>query len=119
MTDAFDAADPQTWPDETVVLRGGIGDAWDLARKIDTDGGGWSVQAHPASEVVALARFVPNNRIRRTTLGRVREVGGYLVNATGPGYHRSLRGLSPIMFDRILGEPELNPVSPSERWPNR
>jgi len=119
VTDAFDGADPETWPDDTVILRGGIGDASDLARKVDMDGGGWSVQAQPSVDVVRLARFVPNNRFRRMTIGRVREVGGYVVISPGPGYHRSLRGVSPIMFDRILGEPELNPVAPSERWPNR
>lgn len=114
----FDGADPRTWPDDTVIVRGGIGGASDLARKIDAQVGGWSVQAQPFVDMVELARFVPNNRYRRTTLGRVREVGGYLVISPGPGYHRSLRGLGPMMLDRILGEPELNPVPPSERWPN-
>lgn len=119
MSDALDLADPQTWPDDTVILRGGVGDASDLASRADALGGGWSVQAQPGLDVIALAGFVPNNRVRRTTLGQVRKFGEYLVNTPGPGYHRSLRGMHAIMFDRILGEPELNPVAPTERWPNR
>lgn len=117
MTEVLDT-NPQTWPDDTIILRGGIGDAKDLARKADANTGGWSVQAQPSVDVVELARFVPNNRFRRTTVGRLREAGGYLVISPGPGYHRSLQGVSPSVLDEILGQPELNPVPPAERWPN-
>jgi hypothetical protein len=119
VADAFEATDPETWPDETLILRGGVGDAGDLARKLDVAEGGWSAQADPLVHSTDLAKYIPNNRFRRTTLGELRAAGGYLAITPGPGYHRSVRGLTPEAFDSILDEPELNPVLPDERWPNR
>lgn len=117
MADAINTTDPDSWPDETVILRGGVGGAEDLSRKLDLDEGGWSVQADPVAHAGDLARYIPNNRFRRTTLGRLRSAGGHLAITAGPGYHRSVRGLSADVFDSILDAPELNPVPPNERRP--
>lgn len=119
MNAAFDTADPDSWPDETLILRGGIGRADDLARRVDSADEGWSVQAQPHVELRDLARFLPNNRFRRTTMGRLRTAGGSLATTPGPGYHRSLRGITPEAFDSILEDPESNPFPPEQRWPNQ
>jgi hypothetical protein len=103
------------WPDQTIVLRGGIGDAQDLARR-RSPVGRWSVFASPGQPMTTLARSVPHNRLRMTTLGLIRSGGGHLVVTPGPPYHCEVSGLTAIQLDAILGPPVLNPVPPRERW---
>ena len=44
----YDPRDPRTWPDATIVVRGGEGRAKMLAKQQDLDGS-WSVQSDPAA----------------------------------------------------------------------
>lgn len=112
-TPGYDPHDPNTWPDATIVVRGGDGkEKW--LRKTQDASGGWSVQSDPAATFGQLAACVPQVFVRRTSLSAVRDAGGWLVESHGPNdYHCDLDGLSPEDFDNILSGPEDNP-SPRE-----
>ncbi len=98
--------DTSNWPDKTIVVRGGEGRASWLARTIDVDGR-WSVQANPAVGFAELAGCLPHSRVRRMTLGALRAAGGELDVSHGPSdFHCDLHGISPEIFDSLLGEPE-------------
>ena len=114
----FDPDDPRTWPDVTLVVRGGLGTLEDLARTLRRDGS-WSVISAPGVPIEALAASVPNNRLRRTTVRAVLRVGGTLRPTRGrggPPYHCGLAGLTAEAFGRILRPPEPNPVPVGKRW---
>lgn len=107
---SYDTRDPSTWPDATIVVRGGEGKAKMLAKQQDLDGS-WSVQSDPAASWDQLARAIPQVFVRTTSLSAVRALGGWLVwSHLGPsGYHCDLFGLTPAQFDSILGEATRNP----------
>ena len=53
-----------------------------------------------------LCRSIRNGTVRRTTVGCIRAVGGWLVQTSTPGgppFHCDLGGLTPAAFDAILG----------------
>lgn len=100
----YDPRDPATWPDATIVVRGGEGKEKWLARVQDEDGS-WSVQSDPAVSWEDLAAAITQAFVRTTTLNAVRAAGGWLVwSHHGPGdFHCDLFGLTPAGFDAILG----------------
>lgn len=92
--------DTPSWPDSTIIVRGGEGRASWLARTVDLDGR-CSVQADPAASFEDLAACLPHSRVRRTTLGALRAAGGALDVSHGRSdYHCDLHGVSPAVFDR-------------------
>lgn len=107
---AQDPSDPRTWPDATIVVRGGEGKVKMLAKQQDVDGS-WSVQSDPGASWDQLARAVPQAFVRTTSLSAVRALGGWLVwSHHGPGdYHCDLFGLTPAQLDSILGDAARNP----------
>ena len=106
----YDPRNPATWPDATIVMRGGEGKEKWLARVQDEDGS-WSVQSDPGVSWDDLAGAIPQAFVRTTTLNAVRGKGGWLVwSHHGPGdYHCDLFGLTPAAFDAILGPATRNP----------
>lgn len=111
----YDPDDPATWPLDTLVLRGGVGDALVLAEGRWRDGT-WSVVAAPGVPFERLAASLRHNQVRATTVGQVRAAGGWLRPTPGPPFHCDLGGLTATRFDVILGVPEPNPVPMTARW---
>lgn len=107
-----------SWPDETLILRGGTGSVADLRDRLARDGS-WSVSAAPGVPIGRLARSVRNSQIRVTTLGVLRAAGGSIGPTAGPPYHCDLWGLTAEQFDAILGEPVPNPIPKEARWTPR
>ena len=110
--------DPASWPDETLVLRGGEGGVAHLRDRLARDGS-WPVFAAPVVSFARLAGSVRNGQIRTATLGAIRAAGGSIRPTSGPPYHCDLRGLTAEDFDAILGDPEPNPVPREARWTPR
>ena len=112
--DTYDPRDPDTWPNATVVVRGGEGRVKMLTKQQDATDGSWSVQSDPAASWDQLARAIPQVFVRTTSLSAVRALGGWLVwSHQGPGdYHCDLLGLTPAEFDSILGDAVRNPRYP-------
>lgn len=107
--------DPASWPDDTLILRGGTSTIADLRDRLARDGS-WSVFAAPGRPLGLLARSVRNSQVRTATLGAVRAVGGSIRPTPGPPHHCDLRGLTAEQFDAILGDPIPNPVPKAARW---
>lgn len=107
--------DASTWPIETLIVRGGIGGAWELAERRSSVGT-WSVIAAPGAGLEALAASVRNSRLRVTTVGQLRAAHGWLRTTPGPPHHCDLGGLTASGFDAILGPPIPNPVPVHMRW---
>ncbi len=115
---AYDVSDPGTWPDATVVVRGGVNTLEEMRNAIQRSGG-FSVVSRPGVAFEELAASVRNNRIRRTTFGMVRAAGGWLGPTDEPDEppcHCNLYGLTAEQLDSILSEPQLNPVPKEKRW---
>lgn len=115
---AYDPNDPRTWPDATIVVRGGTRDVEHLANVMTRDGS-WSVVSEPNTPFEVLARSVRNGTVRRTSVRRVLAAGGRLVPTRGPDappFHCDLSGLTAGAFDAILGAAEPNPVPAKDRW---
>ena len=115
---AIDIHDPATWPDATLVVRGGVNRLEELRAAVQV-GGGISVVSRPNLPFETLAASVPNNRVRRTTVARVLATGGSLDPTDDPGdppNHCNLFGLTPEQLDAILEAPEPNPVPKEQRW---
>jgi hypothetical protein len=113
----IDTKDPTTWPDATIVVRGGIGGVKDLRTTLEADGC-WSVRSRPGVTFEALAGAVVNNQVRRTTVQAALALGATITPTDAPGdppYHCDLSRLTAEQFDSILGAPELNPVPKDQR----
>jgi hypothetical protein len=110
-----DIDEPELWPLDTLVLRGGVGGAYELAQRRSVDGT-WSVVAASGLTVERLATSVRNNQVRVTTVGLVRAAGGWVRPSPGPPFHCDLGGLTAVAFDGILGPPIANPVPAALRW---
>lgn len=113
----IDIYDPATWPNATIIVRGGVGGVADLRKTVASDGC-WSVRSRPGVGFRSLAGAVPNNQVRRTTVEAALALGATLVptdDPDDPPYHCDLSGLTPEQFDSILGAPESNPVPRDER----
>jgi len=108
-------ADAASWPDETLILRGGEGSVPDLRDRLARDGS-WSVFAAPDVAFGRLARSVRNSQVRTATLGALRTAGGSIRPSAGPPHHCDLWGLTAEQFDAILGDPVPNPVPRQARW---
>lgn len=114
-----DPTNPQTWPAETLVLRGGNEDAETLARKREVGGfGGWSVQSAPMVDERDLAYFLQNNRYRTATLASLRAVEGLLAYAPDGEliYHCDAHSMEAEVFDVALGPARDNPVPRKDRY---
>jgi hypothetical protein len=112
------STDPHAWPDATAVVRGGRRDVVHLANVMTRDGS-WSVVSEPGLSFDVLCASVRHGTVRQTTLGQVREAGGFLVRSPGSGappYHCDLVGLTVPDFDAILGPERRNPIPASGRW---
>jgi hypothetical protein len=112
------STDPDTWPDATIVVRGGRRDVIHLANVMTRDGA-WSVVSEPGLSFGVLCSSVRHGTVRQTTLGQVREAGGSLTPSHGSGappYHCDLAGLTAVGFDAILSPEVRNPFPASERW---
>jgi hypothetical protein len=110
--------DSDSWPDATLVIRGGRRDAIHLANVMTRDGS-WSVVSEPGLSFGALCASVRHGTVRRTTLGQVREAGGSLTPsraAGAPPHHCDLVGLTAAGLEAILGPEEQNPIPARERW---
>jgi hypothetical protein len=110
--------DSTTWPDGTIVLRGGVNAVEELRAALQRSGG-ISFVARPGATLDELAASVPNNRVRWTTLGAVRRAGGRLVRSPGPDAPPDdcdVLGLTPEGLDSILSPAGLNPVPREHRW---
>jgi hypothetical protein len=114
----IDSGDPRSWPDTTVVVRGGVNLLEEIRSALQRSGG-FSVVSRPNVTFEELAASVRNNRLRRTTVGHVRDAGGRLVptdEPEEPPNHCNLFGLTADELDAILSEPEVNPVPQELRW---
>lgn len=110
--------DPRTWPDATIVIRGGVNTLEELGTAVLL-GGAISVVPRPNLSFEVLAASVRNNQVRRTTVGRVLAAGGTLVPTPGPNEspnHCNLYGLTAEQLDTILSRAEPNPVPKEDRW---
>ena len=118
-TDApFGSTASDSWPDATIVVRGGRRDVIHLANVMTRDGA-WSVVSEPGLSFRVLCASVRHGTVRRTTLGQVREAGGSLMPSHGsgaPSYHCNLAGLTATAFDAILSPEARNPIPAPERW---
>ncbi len=115
---AYDISDPSTWPDATIVVRGGVNSLEELRDAVQKTGG-VSVVSRPNMSFEDLAASVRNNQVRRTSVRRVIAAGGYLVptfEPDDPPNHCNLFGLTAEQLDTILSKPELNPVPKEKRW---
>lgn len=113
-----DSGDPRSWPDATIIVRGGVNLLEEIRSALQLSGG-ISVVSRPDVTFEALAASVRNNRLRRTTVGQVRDAGGRLVSTDEPEEppnHCNLFGLTADELDAILSEPEVNPVPKALRW---
>jgi len=110
--------DPASWPDETVIVRGGASTVDDLRDRLARDGS-WSVSAAPGVPFARLAGSVRNSLVRTATLGALRISGGSIRPTSGPPYHCDLRGLTAEQLDAILGDPVPNPAPREARWTPR
>ena len=110
--------DAASWPDETLILRGGASTVADLRDRLARDGS-WSVFAAPGVPLGRLARSVRNSQIRMATLEALRTAGGSIRPTPGPPHHCDLWGLTAKQFDAILGGPVPNPVPKEVRWTSR
>lgn len=114
----YDLDDPQTWPDATIVVRGGVNTLEELRDALQASGG-ISVVSRPEVPFEKLAASVRNNQVRRTTVKAVLRAGGRLVPTYGedePPNHCDLFGLTAEKLDSILSTSEPNPVPKDERW---
>lgn len=114
----YDLNDPKTWPDATVVVRGGINELEEL-RDALLASGGISVISRPDVPFEELAASVRNNRLRRTTVKAVLGAGGALSPTFGddePPNHCDLFGLTAEQLNSILAPSELNPVPKEQPW---
>jgi hypothetical protein len=114
----IDIGEPLSWPEATIVVRGGVNLLEELRSALQRSGG-VSVVSRPGVTFEALAASVRNNRLRRTTVGRIRDAGGWLVptdELEEPPNHCNLFGLTADELDAILSEPEVNPVPRELRW---
>jgi hypothetical protein len=59
----IDPQDPRTWPDNTIVVRGGIGEA-DRLQEIYEGERSFSVQADPLATFTELCRALPHGFVR-------------------------------------------------------
>lgn len=110
--------DPTTWPDTTLVVRGGVNTLEELRDALQRFGG-ISVVSRPGVRFEDLAASVRNNKVRRTTVIAVLSAGGWLIPTHGEGEppnHCNLFGLTAESLDHILSSPEPNPVQKDERW---
>lgn len=115
MATAFDPHDADTWPDATIVVRGGTRGGEALQEEFEAEGE-FSVQADPEAEFLSLCRCLPWGKVRRTTLLRLRAVGGRLIESHAPdSYHCDVVGIDGWTFDTVLDPPEDNPVPRAER----
>lgn len=115
---ALDINDPTTWPDATIVVRGGVNKLEELQAAVQV-GGGISVVSRPNLSFATLAASVRNNQVRRTTVRSVLAAGGTLVptfEPDEPPNHCNLFGLTAEALDSILGPAEPNPVPIDRRW---
>ena len=114
----YELADPRTWPDSTIVVRGGVNALEELRDALQASGG-ISVISRPGVPFEKLAASVRNNQVRRTTVRAVLDAGGQLVPTFGsdePPDHCDLFGLTAEKLDSILSASEPNPVPKDERW---
>jgi len=75
---AHDPNDPRTWPNATIVIRGGTRNVGHLANVMTRDGS-WSVISEPGVAFQVLAASIRNTTLRRTSVQRVLVAGGRLV----------------------------------------
>jgi hypothetical protein len=114
----YDIRDPRSWPDATVVVRGGVNLLEEIKSALQRFGG-FSVVSWPDVAFIDLAASVRNNQLRRTTVKQVLDAGGWLIPTDGDGEppnHCNLFGLTAEDLDSILSEPEVNPVPKDKRW---
>jgi hypothetical protein len=81
-----DIGDPRSWPDATIVVRGGVNLPDEIRRTTVRqvhDAGGWLIATRESDE---------------------------------PPNHCNLFGLTAEELDSILSEPEINPVPNEKRW---
>ena len=77
-----DTRDPRSWPDATVVVRGGVNLLEEIKSALQRSGG-FSVVSCPDVACTELAASVRNNQLRRTTVKQVLDAGGWLVPTGG------------------------------------
>ena len=112
----------ETFPSNTVIVRGGIATAAQLANgcgdHLDHPGiHGFSVQAEPGMEAEELARAgaYPNAKISVTTVKKLRDAGYDIVRTKGRGFHATVvvpRNWHPPDASKLAGvfEVESNPA---------
>lgn len=109
------------WPDNTFIVRAGLGDAYKLELALidsihpayEPPLRGWSVQAKPGASVTYLCQPFLNTMVRVTTLLELRIAGGQLAKTPGAHEHCTLFGIDASTFDGILSKPQRNPYSPT------
>ena len=111
----YNPNDAETWPDSTIVVRGGIRGPEALQEEYEAEGS-FSVQADPGAAFVELCRCLPWGKVRRTTLQRLRALRGRIIESHGPdNYHCDVVGIDGGTFDSLLEPAEDNPVPRAER----
>lgn len=104
------------WPDSTFVVRGDSYDAVRLQISFEHNAHpafepplhGWSVQAKPEATVMYLCCPLLNPFVRVTTLGAIRDAGGWLAKTPGVHEHCTVGGIDANAFHAILGPKQRN-----------
>lgn len=101
-------------PDDALVVRGGRNRAEDIERATGTHPSGVtgvSVESAAGASVGKLSAMIPHGMIGVTTVGRVRQAGGDVIQTSGRSpHHATLTGLSPEQASRLLTPTIPNPA---------
>jgi hypothetical protein len=101
-------------PDNALVVRGGQNTTEQVKKGFGTHPSGVtgvSVESAPNATVAELATIIPHGQIGVTTVGRVRLVGGDVVQTRGRSpNHATLTGLTPEQISGLLTPTVPNPA---------
>lgn len=99
--------------DEALVIRGGRNLPEDIKRGTGTHPSGItgiSVECSLEVPLEVLAKNIPHGQIGRTTVGKIRQLGGDVIRTSGRSpYHATLTGLTPKQICSLLTPTVPNP----------
>jgi hypothetical protein len=101
-------------PDDALVVRGGRNRIEDIERGLGTHPSGVtgiSVESASGKSVRELAASVPHGQVGVTTVGKVRRLGGDVIQTPGRSPdHATLTGLSPRQINQLFTPTVPNPA---------
>jgi hypothetical protein len=112
---------PPPLPDDSLVVKGGLGRTWEIDIFDEPDVGtitGTSARSNPGKTPKELSEGLPHGQIRITTVGKIREAGGDVIptrrSPTKPD-HATITGLDLDEINRIFSDPIPNPAKKPRR----